>query len=99
MKNKAPQNLGRLGGKVTLSSDEINRLHKAGGTINVRRGEKTIRVDAGDFGELTFDYRYRTLAEAYYAKAPEQRSPERMAELRLPAVDLNNLDPNKISPK
>ena len=49
--------------KNQLTEAERKKLHK-NGTIHVKRGNKSVRVDASDGGVITFDYRYRTLAAA-----------------------------------
>jgi hypothetical protein len=58
--------------KNTLTKKEHEQLNKAG-TIYVSRRGQRVRVDAGDCGVITFDYRYRSLAAAL-AAGPEPKT-------------------------
>ena len=66
-KTKAARENGKSGGRPLSLTDGERRRLQAGDDIYIERRGVQIHVTLGDFGEYTFDRRFRSLAQAVFA--------------------------------
>jgi hypothetical protein len=66
-KAKASRENGKSGGRPLTLTDAERRRLQAGEDIYIERRGVQIHVTLGDFGEYTFDRRFRSLSQAVHA--------------------------------